>query len=157
LRVLDPERGDGEIYSNLPSDLTDAIPLSSPSRIITHPVSPASPSFLFVEPKHTWCYYFTKAELAYQENDLSGVVSLQEQADSLGFSPEDPNEWLIFIEAHALTGDFEKAALLSTDILEEDTHMRRGVCVTWKRIQSRAASEMQGYISQFLAGQGCSE
>lgn len=157
LRVLDPARGDGEIYSNLPTDLTDAIPLSSPSRIITNPVSPASPSFLFAEPEHTWCYYFTKAELAYQENDLSRVVSLQEQAASLGFSPEDPNEWLIFIEAHALTGDFEKAALLSADILERDARMRRGVCVTWKRIQSRTASEMQGYISQLPAGQGCSE
>lgn len=157
LRVLDPARGDGEIYSNLPSDLTDAIPLSSPSRIMTNPDRPASPPFWFTEPEHTWCYYFTKAELAYQENDLSRVVFLQERASSLGFSPEDPNEWLIFIEAHALTGDFEKAAQLSTDILEQDVRMRRGVCVIWKRIQSRAASEMQGYVAQFLAGQGCSE
>src|SRR5690606_31657954 len=45
LRVLDPKRGDEEIYARLPNVLTDAIHLSDGSRIIPNPESPAIPPF----------------------------------------------------------------------------------------------------------------
>ncbi len=157
LRVLDPARGDADIYANLPAELTGAIPLSSLSRIITEPETAASPSFLFIEPKHTWCYYFNKAELAYQMNDLSKVTSLSEEAKSLGYKPEDANEELIFIEAYARTGDIKEAQGISNRIISENARMRRGVCTVWKRIQTQGQSGSAEQITQILSELKCSE
>ncbi len=157
LRVLDPARGDADIYANLPAELTGAIPLSSLSRIITEPETAASPSFLFIEPKHAWCYYFTKAELAYQMKDLAKVISLSEEAKSLGYKPEDANEELIFIEAYARTGDLEEAQGISNQIISENARMRRGVCTVWKRMQTHGLSGSAEQITQILSELKCSE
>lgn len=141
LRVLDPSRGDAEIYANQPEILINAIPLSDPSRIITNPSRPASPAFLFNEPKRNWCYYFTKAELAYQTGDLEKVIALENEASINDFAPNDLNEWLIFIEARVLTQDINGARKLSEKILAQDARMRRGVCAAWKQIQTQAQKD----------------
>ncbi len=134
LRVLDPSQGDKDIYAKLPKVLTDAIPLSDPSRIITNTNTSATPMF-FSEPKHEWCYYFTKAELAQQLDDYQTVVSLGNEAISLGYKPSDQNEWLVFIKAYALTGDIQTAKELSTAALAEDPRIRRGICTAWEQVQ----------------------
>ncbi len=146
LRVLDPARGDADIYAKLPDVLTGAIPLSDPSRIITDTNTPAIPMF-FSEPNHAWCYYFTKAGLAQQKGDLQTVVSLGNKAISQGYKPEDQNEWLVFIEAYALTGDVEKATELSSQALTEDTRLRRGICITWERLRTNIGDEKVDEIS----------
>jgi hypothetical protein len=79
LRVLDPNRGDQVTYSREPDVLTEAIPLSDPSRIIPNPPTPAVPMF-FPEPEHEWCYFFTKAELAQQQGEFEQVVRLGNEA-----------------------------------------------------------------------------
>lgn len=138
LRALDPARGDEEIYAKLPNVLTKAIPLSNPSRIITETDTPAAPVF-FAEPAQEWCYYFAKAEIARQHKNYEKVISLGNEAISSGFKPEDQNEWLVFIEAYALTGDFKTAEDLSTAVLAEDARMRRGLCTVWKQAQAKVA------------------
>lgn len=155
LRVLDPSRGDAEIYARLPETLTDAIPLSDPSLIIADPEIPASPAFLTNEPEHTWCYYFTKAELAYQTTDYIKVIALEAEAVSLNHSPEDLNEWLIFIEAHALTGDLRSAQKLSVQILQDDPKMRRGVCTVWKQVQAKSQEGSGENIAEILSALKC--
>jgi hypothetical protein len=152
LRVLDPARGDDEVYASLPADLTDAIPLSSPSLIITDPTTPALPDFSSSEPAHTWCYYFAKAELAYQLNDFQRVVSLQQEARSIGYEPEELNEWLVFIESHIRTGDIREATTLSNMVIDKDKRMRRAVCITWDRMQ---AQNIEG-TAPVLSELGCS-
>lgn len=152
LRVLDPARGDAETYSREPKFLTDAIPLSDLSRIITKTDTPAIPMF-FPEPAHEWCYFFTKAELAQQQGDLGEVIRLGNEALEKGYSPEDPNEWLVFIESYALTGDLATAENLSARMLEEDARTRRGVCNVWERLQAqvpeRSGDEIQSIILSF--------
>jgi hypothetical protein len=160
LRVLDPAQGDMEIYSRLPAVLTDAIPLSDPSRIITNTNQAATPMF-FSEPKHEWCYYFTKAELAQQMGDYPKVTSLGNEAISLGYQPTDQNEWLVFIKAYALTSDLETAKKLSAATLAEDVRIRRGVCSVWKQIQAQGAAlslskDPADEIEQILLKFGCS-
>ena len=156
LRVLDPSRGDAEIFANLPDSLTNAIPLSDPSLIITDSTKSTSPRFPLDEPKHTWCYYFTKAELAYQVGDLEKVIALEKQATSSGYAPEDLNEWLIFIEAQALTGEMDTAQKLSKIILDEDVKMRRGVCATWEQIQTRVQKDASMIVS-IRSTMGCNQ
>lgn len=155
LRVLDPSHGDKEIYAKLAKVLTDAISLSDPSRIITDTNTPATPMF-FSEPKHEWCYYFTKAELAQQVGDYQTVVSLGNEAISLGYKPTDQNEWLVFIKAYALTGELQTANELSIAALAEDSRIRRGVCTVWEQVQVRGQEGNEDEIKQILLSFECS-
>jgi hypothetical protein len=157
LRVLDPARGDTVIYSKLPAYLTDAIPLSDLSRIVTNPEKAAKPAFLSVEPEHTWCYYFTKAELALQTNDLDKVIELETEAASKGYAAEDPNEWLTFIEAHALKGEINSAQELSNKVLEADPLMRRGVCTVWKHLRAKEVTADTEKIYESMSTLKCFE
>jgi hypothetical protein len=154
LRVLDPAQGDTETYSRLPATLTDAIPLSNPSRIIINPETVATPMF-FSEPKHEWCYYFTKAELAQQAGNYQEVISLGTEAASLGYQPTDQNEWLVFIKAHALTGNLQTAKSISTAALKEDARVRRGVCSAWRQIQNQESAENKTEIDQIVLAFEC--
>lgn len=154
LRVLDPNRGDEVTYSREPAVLTQAIPLSDLSRIIPNPETPAAPMF-FPEPAHEWCYFFAKAELAQQQGDYEGVVSLGNQALSLGYRPQDPREWLVFIEAYALTGNVQTAENLSQAALAQDARARRGVCLVWERIQAKGRSGSEERIRQALLSFNC--
>jgi hypothetical protein len=152
LRVLNPARGDAETYSRESKFLTDAIPLSDPSRIIPNPAQPAQPMF-FPEPEHGWCYFFTKAELAQQQGNLDEVIHLGNEALAKEYSPEDLNEWLVFIESYAVTGDLATAEKLSARMLEEDSRTHRGVCNVWQRIQAqspeRSGDEVKSIILSF--------
>jgi hypothetical protein len=134
LRVLDATQGDAEAYEKLPKTFTQAIPLSDPSQIITSPEKPVTPMF-FSEPKREWCYYYTKAELAYQMGDYEKVIALGAEAESLGYQPADPLEWMVFIKANALGGDLEAAESISAAAIKEDPKVRRGVCAAWRQVQ----------------------
>jgi hypothetical protein len=155
LHVLDPAQGDMEVYSKLPDVLTTAIPLSNPSRIITDATPTATPMF-FPEPKHEWCYYFTKAELAQQMGDTLKVASLGKEAISLGYKPTDQNEWLVFIKAYALIGDIPTAKALSTAALAKDARVRRGVCSAWEQVQSIGQNGSEGEIKRIILSFECS-
>ncbi len=155
LRVLDPAQGDMEVYDRLPAVFTKAIPLSDPTRIITD-ASPAATPMFFPEPKHEWCYYFTKAELAQQTGDYQKVVSLGNEAVSLGYQPTDQNEWLVFIKAYALTGDIQTAESISKAALAEDASIRRGVCSAWELVQAQGTVTGENEIKQLILSFGCS-
>ena len=134
LRVLDPARSDQITYGRQSRFLVEAIPLSNPLNIIADVDQTAKISFL-PEPEHTWCYYFAKAELARQQGDWDQVIELVDKARSSGYEPEDPFEWLLYIEAQALTGNINDAEKLSEDVLKQDNGIRRGLCELWKRVQ----------------------
>jgi hypothetical protein len=155
LRVLDPAQDDMEVYAKLPDVLTSAIPLSDPSRAISDATPAAVPMF-FSEPKHEWCYYFTKAELAQQMGDYQKVISLGNEAESLGFKPTDQNEWLVFIKAYALTGDIKTAETLSTAALAKDARVRRGVCSAWKQVQLKGQKGSEDEIKRIILSFECS-
>ena len=156
LRVLNPAWGDDVTYSRQSRFLVDAIPLSSPERINVNKDEIAKLPFLS-EPDHTWCYYFARAELARQKGDWSQVNELISEAISLGFQPEDPFEWLTYIEAKAVMGDIEAAEKVSADIFAQDKGMRDGLCMVWKRIQLQvhAGSEAETRVNQLLSDYRC--
>jgi uncharacterized protein HemY len=113
-----------------------AIPLSNQSLIITNISTPAELPF-FGEPKHTWCYYYTKAELARQQNNWEQAIHLFDEATSLGYEASDPFELLVFIEAHAVAGDIEAAEKLSKEAMMKDKGVRKGLCQVWKRVRAQ--------------------
>jgi hypothetical protein len=156
LRVLDPTRGDEITYARQSRFLVDAIPLSDISNIILASSRTPEPPFLS-EPEHTWCYYYAKAELAYQQADWDRVVALIDQARSLGYEPEDPFEWLTYIEAQARTGNRQAAQSLSKVVFEQDKGIRKGLCQLWQRVQTSgvAGSAAAGEINQTLSAFQC--
>ena len=156
LRVLDPARGDEITYHRQSRFLVEAIPLSDPSRIIVDSDQTAKLPFLS-EPEHTWCYYYAKAELAYQKDDWNQVIHLMEEAISLGYEPGDPFEWLTYIEAQALTGNVEAAGQLSMDVFAREKRIREGLCQVWKRVekQTPAPYEMTTHITEALSQFEC--
>ncbi|RJP52196.1 MAG: hypothetical protein C4583_07005 [Anaerolineaceae bacterium] len=154
LRVLDSSRVDMQTYAGLPARLPDAIPSSDLSRIILQPASPARPVY-FPEPAHQWCYYHAKAELAQQQGDCQKVVSLGNEAISLGFHPQDENEWLVFIEAYALTGDLQTARRLSVDALASGAKIQRGVCAVWRYIREADRMGLETQIREVIQSLNC--
>lgn len=154
LHVLDPNRSDAKIYSQLPEDLINAIPLSDPSRIIADAAQPAKPMF-FPEPKQGWCYYFTKAELASQQDDYQTAANLGREALDANLKPEDPREWLVFVEANAMNTDFEEAARLSKTALESE-RMLKAVCAVWEQIQAKGPEGGEKEIQSARLSLGCS-
>jgi hypothetical protein len=72
-----------------------------------------SKSIFGEEPPHTWCYYFEKAELAVQRNEWSTVTELGKEAVSKNLEPNEPLEWMPYLQAYAYLGDennFQAAA-----------------------------------------------
>lgn len=145
LHVLDPVYSGGDTYERQPRFLRDAIPLSDPSLIIPDSTAPTLPAALFgKEPAHTWCYYFEKAELARQIGDWDSVVKLGNEARAQGFLPGDALEWLPFIEAYVITGDYQRARELSILAYQDDSRPRKGLCYMWNRIQTNGSGGEEG-------------
>jgi hypothetical protein len=136
LRVFDPRLGDADTYSSLPASLTAPIPLSNPDLILGAAPVRGLPNPPFQgEPAHTWCYFYEKAELARQLADWSSIVQLGSQAARQGFSPQDPFEWLPFMEAYARTGDLVAAEAMTRKVWAEAPKTHRGLCLLWDRVK----------------------
>ncbi|MGB7873262.1 MAG: hypothetical protein WBL25_02675 [Anaerolineales bacterium] len=158
LHVLDPVYTGGDTYERQPRFLRDAIPLSDPSLIIAEAASPVLPAALFgKEPPHEWCYYFEKAELARQSGNWKRVVALGNEARAQGFLPGDALEWLSFIEGYVIMGDYQTARELSILAYQDDSRPRKGLCHTWKRIQTkgRGWEEVESLSSEMLEKFAC--
>jgi len=155
LRVLDPARGDQITYGWQTPLLVDAIPLSDITNILESNQTAGLP--FLSESTHTWCYYYAKAELAYQNKNWRQVIALIDKALSLGYTPEDPFEWLAYIEAQALTGNFETAQKISQAAFEHDNNIRKGLCVVWKRVKDNTSISlrMESNINQALQNFQC--
>jgi len=156
LRVLDPNREDQFTYARQSRDLVEAIPLSDPTNIILEPAHTAQLPFI-AEAKRTWCYFYEKAELAYQQKDWKQVLALIDEAQSLGYQPQDAVEWLSYIEAQAFARNLEAAQELSNRIQAHDISLHKGLCEVWKRVQadSSARSDMQERVAQILGDLQC--
>jgi hypothetical protein len=153
LHILDPVYAGGDTYERQPRFLKDAIPLSDPSLIITDADTPDLPATLFGrEPPHEWCYYFEKAELARQKGDWKKVAELGNEARVQGYVPGDALEWLPFIEAYVIMGDYQIAREISILAYEDDSRPRKGLCHTWSRIQTegRGWEDVKTLASEML-------
>jgi hypothetical protein len=158
LRVLDPIYSGGDTYERQPRFLRDAIQLSNPAFILADAKPPEMPVSLFgVEPLHTWCYYYEKAELARQVGDWEKVAALGEEARAQGFVPGDALEWLPFIEGYVIAGDYKAAREISILAYQDDSRPRKGLCYTWQRLQhnGQGTTEIENLASEMLEKFSC--
>ncbi len=155
VRVLDPVN-DANFY-NLPARLLKALPISNPRQVITDQTPPAAPpTDLFgSEPKHEWCYYFEKAELARQQGDWKTVYQLGKQAIGSGYRPEDPAEYLPFVEGYARAGKLDDAYQLTRATGREAPALRPALCAAWQRTYQAAPDIPSSYRDGLKAAWGC--
>ncbi|MFN8383830.1 MAG: hypothetical protein U0V02_17970 [Anaerolineales bacterium] len=143
LRVLDPVYGNAETVPGANIYLINAISLSDPSLINTDAAEPVLDETLFgAEPTHGWCYFYTKAEIARQQNNWESVVKLYKQAQQEGFSASMPVENLPFIEAFAMTGEMNKAVKLTEQTAKAQEILCPALFTVWERV-----SQVQGPFS----------
>ncbi len=132
VRVLDPVY-DADLY-NFPELLQRAIPLSNPAQWIRDASPAAVPPEIFpTEPKHRWCYFYEKAELARQEQDWEAIYWLTQESIKSGYRPEDPAEYLPFIEGHLRLWLQDDAFQLTEAAYEGSWKLRPALCAAWTR------------------------
>ena len=138
VHILDPQYDTG-LY-RLPDRLLQVLPFSSPSAVIQDAVSPAAPpaEIFGSEPRHRWCYYYQKAELARQSQDWAAIYDLGDDAIDEGYRPEDAVEYLPFIEGYARFGQMDDAYELSVTAINEAPDIRPALCAIWQRALDEA-------------------
>jgi hypothetical protein len=148
LRVLDLQLD--SVNSMLPPLMQEAAAISSTTQILTNG-SPTLPANIFgSEPKHNWCYYFEKADLARQQGDWAQVVALGNIAFHLNDKPKDPAEMIPFIEGYAHQGNWIRALELTNDSASVTSSMQTVFCALWQRISAHTLTspEKQTAIQQ---------
>ncbi|MCZ2128504.1 MAG: hypothetical protein LC099_12165 [Anaerolineales bacterium] len=135
LRVMNPARGDADVYDNVSADFASAVALSRPSRILPTD-EPAAPIF-FPEPKKAWCYYFAKIELYNQWDEYATSARYADEALAADFRPQDQREWTALVEAYALNDETDKALSISNIALGADAKTLKALCKTWAQIKAR--------------------
>jgi hypothetical protein len=129
LRVLDGTQS--ELFANTSSLVQSIAPYSNIERIEADAAGMTPPRRIFDrEPRHTWCYYFQRAELARQAQEWERLARLGDEVQELGYRPKDSVEWLPFIEGYANVGRCADAMTLY-DILLKQSSVRvdfPGVC-----------------------------
>lgn len=136
MKVLDPA-GDS-LPQGLPETLLETLHLSHVDQIVMEGPPAVPPRILGKEPQHSWCYYYTQADLARQAQDWPAVAKLGYQAQEAGLTAAEgfSTEYLPFIEGYARTGNWDQALQFTDAAAQED---RPGVCKLWTRIEQSGA------------------
>lgn len=136
-RDMNTPYGSETAWFALPRNTARALPLSAPAALVSDGEPPAVPKWLFgAEPEHRWCYYFQKADLARQEGNWEKVAQLGDRTFAVPYFPDDPAEYLPFIEAYARLGRFEQAQKLTEKTADLNPALRPMLCAVWQRVAS---------------------
>lgn len=90
---------------------------------------PAPPPLAFgPEPAHDWCYFFEKADLARQRGDWDEGARLGDEVLNRDFLPQDPIEWMPFLQAFARAGDVDSLNEIRRLMKGSDPYVTQQVC-----------------------------
>jgi hypothetical protein len=147
VRVLDP------VYTGDPkfnAGLSNIIPISNLAEIsVGDGTRVPDPATFGMEPAHTWCYYFEKADLARQMGDWQTILKLGAQAESKGLGSNSGSEYLPFIEAYAQTGQWSQALDMSLNAQDNTAGLDALLCNNWQRFAGIAAgADQAAYVAK---------
>lgn len=133
-----------------PAGIAAMIPYSKTDFIQTDVQSPEPPvQIMGSEPKHEWCFYYQKINLALQAGLWTDAAKLADDAQAAGLAPLDPTEWMPVLESYANNGDDKKARRISTFI--NDKRTRLYICQQLKDVKKWP----EGYRSDIIVAYMC--
>jgi hypothetical protein len=131
VRVLDGVYADDPKFND---GMRNIIPISNLDMISAGDATRLpDPATFGVEPAHTWCYYFEKADLARQLQDWPAVLELGAEAKAKSLGSNSGSEYLPFIEAYAQTGQWSQAYAISQDAQNNTAGLDPLLCNNWQR------------------------
>ncbi|MFZ5884726.1 MAG: hypothetical protein ACOYYI_13205 [Chloroflexota bacterium] len=149
VHVLDPRWPDLSV--NDPPFVHAAYHNSKVENIVTEADFPAVPLYGFgPELPREWCYYYQKADLARQQGEWDAIAQLGEEAQKRNLTPNDPIEWMPFLQAYAFLGDQKQVKGISTRLNEEPFY-RQLACRNLSAMPDYGyplSSEMQRYVDE---------
>lgn len=92
----------------------------------------------------SWCYFYQKASLAYQNRNWEEIARLGDTAFNIDDYPNDASERIPFIFGYAYTGQFEKAVQITQTIHQISDLYRPMLCETWKLIRENKPDIVDG-------------
>ncbi len=116
-------------------------PHSDTSNIVLDAESHTPPEIVFgPEPPQDWCYYFEKADLARQRGDWDQVLDLGDKALKKHLAPNDPIEWIPFLQAYAQAGDIDAMKDINRIMKKADPFVQQQVCQSIRSMNGLSAS-----------------
>lgn len=107
-------------------------PYSKLDSVLTEGGIPDVPQDIFgSEPERGWCYHYQQADLARQRGDWESVTNLLDEALDKGYYPNDPLEWIPFMQAYAVQGNVDEVNKM-TKLVILDKYLRLQVCANMK-------------------------
>jgi hypothetical protein len=92
--------------------------------------------YIYPTPEQDWCYFYQKADLAYQFEDWEQVIALWEDAQKMSLQPDNGFEYLPFIEAFAHINDWETAKKLSRTSQKTMQGIEPLLCQVWSKLDN---------------------
>ncbi len=104
------------------------------------------------EPAHNWCYYYQKADLARQAGDWKEVTRLGDEAQKLSLTPNDPVEWMPFLQAYAFLGDQKEVKGIYTRIGMERFYKQQACTIlnAMAEFGYPLSVEMSGFVDELF-------
>jgi hypothetical protein len=146
---------------SLPESLRQLATISYTDRIKTAPENADSflLKYLYTNPEQDWCFYYEKADLAYQYEDWDQVLQLWETAQQNGLGPENGFEYLPFIESFGQAGDWETAKRISRISQKTMQGIEPLVCHIWSRLEedTPASAEREAALTSVVDDLKCEQ
>ena len=137
----------------LSTTVKSILPISN-LNIIHEDTSKLPASIFGAEPAPFWCYYYEKAGLAAQFGKWDQVINLWKEAQSQDFAPSIETEYIPFVEAAAMTGDWQLARDLGKKANHPSFQMNDYLCTVWKRVfQNAPASDGKTFTQEWVKGE----
>ena len=125
-------------------------PHSQLETVATDGEIPTVPEHVFgSEPERGWCFYYQQADLARQRGEWDKIPVLLNEALGKGYYPNDPLEWIPFMQAYAVQGNVEEIREM-TKLVVLDRYLRLQVCNNMKYLAENEtlSSEVNDFITK---------
>jgi hypothetical protein len=114
---------------------------------------PAVPEHVFgSEPERGWCFYYQQADLARQRGEWEKIPALRDEALEKGYYPNDPLEWIPFMQAYAVQGNVEEIREM-TKLVVLDRYLRLQVCNNMKYLAEKET--LSSEVNEFIIKRIC--
>ena len=154
LWILSPEDDDNPDLNPM---LAEALPISNLDRIERESRGMPLETIFGSQPAPNWCYFFQKADLARQFKDWQEVSRLGDEAQNLGFGPNNPQEWMPFVEGYAMSERWEAAIETTQHVRRVNRFLSPRLCRLWNRIldMETPPTEIDGSLGEMLTRLEC--